>query len=1333
MKKLLFLALCTASLSCYALPTYEPFTEFAATIASNPTNLVAVSSNGVPLGTNALGSITNCIDLATGGYTAPGGELWGSLNFTGTSGTNIHGVDIAVISNANIFTSANLTGLLPATFPGMPVSGQAITNLVENPAQPFIYYVVTTNTTTHIVSTNFGASPNIVGNSAVLKFAQPITRPASGTQTVFVSYLLSVAQQGQLGAGNDGRYMAFLSQTNLAEGTGSGGAYTNWASMFNTYNGSSASGVHYASHGLILKSANVSYYIGACDSVGPKEFTSSSFFANFNAPSFIVGAYLLNSGTNNDTNVVWVNPSLGSFGGVTPPLSPIMVDTMTNFNMSDLAGLVLIDRVGSGGLGGLGTNYIANLLIGTTWSYVTGGPEFTNAPATNTYITSYGQNVTISGMAVAAGQGVAYQWQKVVAGVTNSLSDGTGTAGGTAIVSGSSTSTLTLNNVSSGDMGIYQVQATANGTGYTLAAPTVLSLYVDPHINSVPDSITTNYGGTATFAVQISTFNAPLTYGWSKNGTPLANGAQTGGSVASNATGTTGAGTNFALTLTLANVSYLDDGSYTLNVTNASNQNSSSASASLTVIDPIIATQPQTNIMVVSAGGTTNFSVVAAGTTPLTYQWYGQLQGQLSDGSTFTGSTNSTLMVANAQPANSDNYYVIVSGPGGAIQSSNAIVFVNSTNLGPFSPSSWPSSIAGNSVVEYTVVDPTLGATFSATAPPNWTTNVFFVASGGDQTYTTTTLDGLQCHSATGANWNWADLLWRRFASIPQIDILLLVYGNSDLYNATNGGLPTQFSYGIAAAPTTVAYETPGTYPLGANNGQWNWILLSVTNVPDINGVRTIGDQLAQAHGGASGIYGGINNGTIRLDDFTDGMAIAAFAIGAHGAFGTSNQVNRFSNPASCSPEPSNNLAFIDFNQNLTNNLVLMNNPSLGETYTVQSGIGPSNDLRTAIQPSGQLEPLILSNYLGLPCNENLSMQLCLEVYDDPALAGTEFQPYQYATDSQGDLQTFTGPFYTLTGSGQWLKIAFYFGPANLQGVDAAPLTGGCTVLFFGGNPYIDRVELGVIRTGTNALAGQIPDPSYNLAPLVTCSNGYGYYAEWYPSAGITNNLNIPGSYTTTNGIGPANDKRIAEVPIPISSGSACYEQFALLNNVFGPVYQDNADVIMSVDYYDDPALTNNDLYPNAYETLANGSVGIISPQSPYGTPVFLAGTGKWQTATWELPNVNFTGAYLCRFASSAPIYISRVRFDVIRPCGTFKGIDYLQSLGMTKTNTNIGLNWFGQATLQSAPVVTGAYTNIVTVTNTVTNIYTVPMTNQAGFFRLQFPAYPSYLSTNTP
>ena len=1321
MKKLLLIALCMTSgwaacTSTYALPTYEPFTEFAPTIAANPITLVATTNaNGGDLGTLANSSIPNCINLATGGYSAPGGEQWGSLNFSGTAGTGLYkGLDIAVISNATLFTESALSSLLPSTFPGYPASGGAITNLAENPAQPLIW-----NGTAYVVN------PNIVGNSAVLKFAQPITRPVSGTRTLYVSYLLSVAQQGQLGAGNNGRYLGFLSQSNLVEGVGSGGTYTNWAAMFNTYNATPS--VRCPSHGLLLKAANSSYYIGACDSTAGRNWTSTPLSASYGTPIFVVGAYLLNSGANKDTNAVWVNPSLSSFGGANPPASSIHLYTM-GFNMSDIGGLVLIDRAGSGALGGVGTNYVANLLVGTTWSYVTGGPEFTSQPAS--LLAGIGDTASLSGPAVAAGQTVSYQWQKITGNTTNNVSDGGGGAGGAAVVAGATGPSLTLSGISAGDLGTYQVVATASSTGFTLTSSQAQLANIIL-TSSQPQPMTVNYSSNAAFTASVATTNATMSYAWYKGATPLVDGPQAGGSTVSGAQGTT-ADSSLTTTLALSNVSYLDDASYTLYVTNnANNALFSTTPATLTVNDPFIVAQPP-NTLTVPLGGSTAITLVVAGSGPLSYQWYGQSQGQLSDDGSIHGSTTNTLSIVNAQYANADNYYAIITGPGGPGQSSSTALFVNNPALGPFNTNNWPTSIADNSIVDYVIWDANLSATVQT--PATWSNVLTLPASSSDQTWTTRTLNGMTGRQATGSYFNFADPNWKRFVNIPQIDILLLINGDSTMYDSTNGGLFIQYSYG--QVPTTTTYVGGGRFPLGANNGQWNWMLLSVTNLVDQFGYLTVGDTSF----GGTATYGGINGGTIRLG--TTGTAwpagagptIAAAALGPHGAFGTSNQLNRFWAPVNCSPQPAANLAYIDFNQGLTNHLTVVNDPGLGETYQVVTGVGPAGDLRTAIQStSGFMEFPILDNYLGFPCNENLVMQLCLEVYDDPGLAGTMFGPYQYATDSQGDLATYTGQYYTFTGSGQWLKIAFYVGPANLQGVNTAPLTGGPTLFSPYAQPSISRVELGVIRTGTNALAGQIPDPNYFLAPLVTCSTNYGYYAEWYPSRGILNNVDVPASYSTVSGVGPVSDQRITEQPIPAGQIGYYYEQFALLNTVFGPSYQDNSDVIISVDYYDDPALTNSILYPNTYNTLNNGISSVISPPSPYGTPVVLTGTGQWKTATWELPNVNFTGAYVCRFASTAPIYLSRARFNVIRPCGPFLGIDYLQSLGMANANPAIQLNWRGTATLQAAPVVSGAYAGITSVTNTITNTYTVPMTNSAGFFRLEFPGYPSYLSPYGP
>jgi hypothetical protein len=623
MKKVFLLLLLTASVTARALPTYEPFTEFAG----------AATATG-----------TNAINLATGGFNAPGGELWSALYFSGTVGTHLVGLDIDVtnMTAASPFPAASLSSLLPNTFPG--VTGGDITTVVVNAEQPFSY-----------------PSPNYVGNSAVLNFSHPITRPSSGTKTVYISYLFNLAQAGQLGTGNNGRYLALLSSTNLSEGWRgnapvAGATYTNWAALFNTYNGSTATGVHYASHGLLSRSGG--YYVGACDSTTGKNWSTTALTGTYATPVFIVGAYVLNSGAASDTNIVWMNPATSTLGGPTPPSTSVHALTM-GFNMSDLGGLAFIDRAGSGAAGGVGTNYIANLLVGSTWSYVTGGPEFTNQPAASSSV-NIGQNVSVTGNAVAAAQSVTYQWQKITGGVTNNVTNGAGGAGGAATVSGATTPTLTLTSVSSGDVGAFQLLATASGTSYSLASSTANIVLSDPQIVSSPTNTTANYSGTATFTAQFSTANAPLNYQWYKDSTPLANGVQPDGSSVSGANGTTGAGGSFTLTLTLGGVSYQDAGSYTLYATNTLNLAGFSTPATLTVNDPYIVTQPANPST--ASGGNATFTVSAAGSPTLSYQWF-EGATPLTDGATtatgsaiVSGSQTATLTLTGVTDPDNGKY-----------------------------------------------------------------------------------------------------------------------------------------------------------------------------------------------------------------------------------------------------------------------------------------------------------------------------------------------------------------------------------------------------------------------------------------------------------------------------------------------------------------------------------------------------------------------------------------------------------------------------------------------------------------------------------------------------
>ena len=113
----------------------------------------------------------------------------------------------------------------------------------------------------------------------------------------------------------------------------------------------------------------------------------------------------------------------------------------------------------------------------------------------------------------------------------------------------------------------------------------------------------------------------PFSYQWRKNGADLNN----GGNVS-------GATTNI---LTITSVSWLDAAGYSVVVTNSLGS-VTSVVATLTVRDPAITVQPasRTNF----TGTTATFSVAAAGTPTVTYQWRRE-NTNLVDGGNISGST----------------------------------------------------------------------------------------------------------------------------------------------------------------------------------------------------------------------------------------------------------------------------------------------------------------------------------------------------------------------------------------------------------------------------------------------------------------------------------------------------------------------------------------------------------------------------------------------------------------------------------------------------------------------------------------------------------------------
>jgi hypothetical protein len=109
-------------------------------------------------------------------------------------------------------------------------------------------------------------------------------------------------------------------------------------------------------------------------------------------------------------------------------------------------------------------------------------------------------------------------------------------------------------------------------------------------------------------------------------------------------------------------------GSYTVVVTNNYGSITSLVAALTVKLPPSITTPPASQN--VNQGGNASFSVVAAGTAPLSYQW-------LKNGGTIAGATLSGYAITGVQTSDGASYSVVVTNVAGSATSANAILTVN--------------------------------------------------------------------------------------------------------------------------------------------------------------------------------------------------------------------------------------------------------------------------------------------------------------------------------------------------------------------------------------------------------------------------------------------------------------------------------------------------------------------------------------------------------------------------------------------------------------------------------------------------------------------------------
>ncbi len=260
------------------------------------------------------------------------------------------------------------------------------------------------------------------------------------------------------------------------------------------------------------------------------------------------------------------------------------------------------------------TSSSAALSINTATSIATQPTAVTQCAGTTA-------NFSVSG----SGQGtLSYQWRK----------DGSA-------LTGETNSTLAVANIATVNAGQYSV-IVSGVCGNVTSSNALLTVNSSTAISTQPVASTLCAGNTVNFSVTASGTGA-LSYQWKKDGSNV--------------------GTNSS-TLSIANTQAANAGTYTVDVTGTCGTLTSNNA--LLTVNPLttISTQPVATSG--CEGQNTTFTVVAAGTTPLTYQWkFG--------GVNISGATAASFNIPSTTSADDGSYLVAVTGGCGTAVNSNTV------------------------------------------------------------------------------------------------------------------------------------------------------------------------------------------------------------------------------------------------------------------------------------------------------------------------------------------------------------------------------------------------------------------------------------------------------------------------------------------------------------------------------------------------------------------------------------------------------------------------------------------------------------------------------------
>ena len=210
-------------------------------------------------------------------------------------------------------------------------------------------------------------------------------------------------------------------------------------------------------------------------------------------------------------------------------------------------------------------------------------------------------------------------------------------------ITGATNNVYTISSAVGTDAGTYDCLL-ANSCGTATSSPIQFQVGLPPLVTTDPVDRSVEPGANVTFSV-VATGSPTLTYQWCKDGTPLP--GQTGTSIS------------------LPNVQFVDEGGYSVKVTNPYGM-VASRTATLTVSGrPVIIVHPLSHSVLL--GDNVTLNVKAKGREPISYQW-------MKAGVDIPGATSTNLHLSNIQAADITTYSARAFNTEGTAVSSNAVI-----------------------------------------------------------------------------------------------------------------------------------------------------------------------------------------------------------------------------------------------------------------------------------------------------------------------------------------------------------------------------------------------------------------------------------------------------------------------------------------------------------------------------------------------------------------------------------------------------------------------------------------------------------------------------------